>query len=86
MRPALPRTIDAAHLETLEDAIAVTAEINRRDGRPHALAYARQCEAAIAANRAHLEDYGRALAYMADHGLPWPPPEDWMPGFATSET
>jgi hypothetical protein len=75
MKRALPGTFDTKDLETIEDAVLVTAEVNRRDGRPHCLAYARQCEAAVVACRTHLEDYATAIRYMRDHGLRWPPPE-----------
>jgi hypothetical protein len=83
MKPALPRTIDAKLAETIEDVLAIFAEVNRRDGRPHCLAQAQQCEAAIVAHRNLLERHGLALAYMAAHNLPWPPPSDWVPGYAT---
>jgi hypothetical protein len=76
----------AEHRETTEDVLQVVAEINRRDGRPHCIALAVRCEDAIAAHRRRDEDLVLMRQYLADHGLQWPPPEDWVPGFATPET
>jgi len=85
MRTLDTRTIDAKHKETIEDALAVAAEVNRRNGMAHSLAYAAQCEAAIVACHNHFADFGVAIQYMADNGLPWPPPPEWTPGYPTSE-
>jgi hypothetical protein len=79
------RTTNVKHEEIVEDVLQATAEINRRDGRPHCLAFATRCEDAIAAHRRRGEDLDLMRQYLADHGLVWPPPEAWMPGYSTPE-
>jgi hypothetical protein len=79
------RTSDADHQEIIDDVLTLTAEINRRDGRPHCILLARRCEDALAAQRRYREDRAVVAQYCADHGLPWPPPETWTPGFETPE-
>jgi hypothetical protein len=79
------RTYDANHEEITDDVLALFAETNRKDGRPHCILLARRCEDALAARRRYREDYAVMAQYCADHGLQWPPPPEWTPGFATSE-
>jgi hypothetical protein len=46
------------HWEMVEDAVAMVVEINRKDGRPHCLAYATRLEASMVACRDYVRDRG----------------------------